>query len=102
VKLEDHPTVRRLLGGVEDGENQQPAKTALNGAWLRRLARDCGADDAGLVEISRAGSSRNARKFSEAPRSLLSFVLRMAREPVRGAPQSVANLGGAQLYDTRN
>jgi hypothetical protein len=55
VKLKDHPTVRRLLGRVEDSENERPAETALNGAWLRRLALDCGANDAGLVEISRPG-----------------------------------------------
>jgi hypothetical protein len=31
---------RRLSGRVQRAEKQQPAETELNGAWLRRLARD--------------------------------------------------------------
>jgi ferredoxin len=53
MNLEDHPTVRRLSRQVQGIENQQPAGTMLDGSWLRRLALDCGADDAGLVEIAR-------------------------------------------------
>src|SRR5262249_51966711 len=52
VKLEDHPTVRRLSEQVKGGENEQRAETMLNGTRLRRLAFDCGADDASLVEIA--------------------------------------------------
>jgi ferredoxin-NADP reductase/Fe-S-cluster-containing hydrogenase component 2 len=62
---------------------------------LRRLAVDHGADDSGLVEIERAGlEPQRAEILRNYPwtRSLLSFVVRMAREPVRGAPRSVANL----------
>ncbi len=53
MNLEDHPTVRRLSRHVQEVENQQPTTTRLDGAWLRRLAVDCGADDAGLVDIAR-------------------------------------------------
>src|SRR5258706_2925928 len=62
---------------------------------LRRLALDRGADDSGLVEIERAGlGPQRAEILRNYPwtRSLLSFVVRMAREPVRGTPRSVANL----------
>jgi hypothetical protein len=52
MKLEDHPTVRRLSAA---GEEQQAATTTLDGAWLRRLALDCGAHDSGLVELARPG-----------------------------------------------
>jgi len=55
VKLEDHPTVRRLSEQVKGGENEQRAETMLNGTRFRRLALDCGADDAGLVEIAHRG-----------------------------------------------
>ena len=67
----------------------------LDAAWLRRLALDCGADDAGLVEIARPGLDPQR---DEIPRnypwtkSLLSFVVRMAREPCAARPRSVANL----------
>jgi len=95
MKLEDHPTVRRLAREVQGVENQQPAEAMLDGAWLRCLALDCGADDAGLVEIARPGLDPQRDEILRNypwTKSLLSFVLRMAREPVRGAPRSVANL----------
>jgi ferredoxin-NADP reductase/ferredoxin len=94
MNLEDHPTVRRLSrqgGGVEP----HPREKTLDGALLRRLALDCGAEDSGLVEIGRAGlDPQRAGILENYPWtvSLLSFVVRMAREPVRGAPRSVANL----------
>jgi Fe-S-cluster-containing hydrogenase component 2 len=62
---------------------------------LRRLALDCGADDVGLVEIARPGLSPQRDEILRNypwTKSLLSIVVRMAREPVRGAPRSVANL----------
>jgi ferredoxin-NADP reductase/Fe-S-cluster-containing hydrogenase component 2 len=95
MNLEDHPTVRRVSGGVKAAENQPPVQTTLDGAWLRRLALDCGADDVGLVEIMRPGlDSQREEILRNYPwsKSLLSIVLRMAREPVRGSPRSVANL----------
>jgi epoxyqueuosine reductase QueG len=95
MKLEDHPTVRRLSGRIQGAEEQQQAETVLDGAWLRRLARDCGADDAGLVEISRPGLDPQREEILRNypwTKSLLSLAVRMAREPVRGAPRSVANL----------
>jgi hypothetical protein len=95
MKLEDHPTVRRLSERIQGTERREQAETVLDGAWLRRLALDCGADDAGLVEIARPGlDSQRDEILRNYPwtKSLLSFVLHMAREPVRGAPRSVANL----------
>ena len=95
MKLEDHPTVRRRAERGEGTEDKQVAETTLEGAWLRRLAMDCGADDAGLVEIGRpALEPQRDEILRNYPwtRSLLSLVVRMAREPVRGAPRSVANL----------
>src|SRR5262245_20457978 len=92
MKLEEHPTVRRLLVSGQDAPSAPPN---LEGAWLRQLARDCGAHDVGLVELARPGlDSQRDEILRNYPwtRSLLSFVVRMAREPVRGAPRSVANL----------
>src|SRR5262245_16862024 len=91
MKLEDHPTVRRLSS--EPGK--QAVLLSLHGDWLRHLALECGAHDVGLVELARPGldSQRDdiLRNY-QWTKSLLSFVVRMAREPVRGAPRSVANL----------
>jgi ferredoxin-NADP reductase/Fe-S-cluster-containing hydrogenase component 2 len=95
MKLEDHPTVRALGRKDEGTESKQAVKGRLDGAWLRHLAMDCGADDVGLVEIGRpALDPQRGEILRNYPwtRSLLSLVLRMAREPVRGAPRSVANL----------
>jgi ferredoxin-NADP reductase/Fe-S-cluster-containing hydrogenase component 2 len=95
VNLEDHPTVRRVSEQLAGIGNQFRAETMLDGAWLRHLALDCGADDAGLVEISRPGLDPQRDEILRNypwTKCLLSLVVRMAREPVRGAPRSVANL----------
>ena len=95
MKLEEHPTVRRLVGRAEGVEDEQGAVATLEGAWLRRLAKECGADDVGLVELSRSGLDLQRDEILRNypwTKSLLSLVVRMAREPVRGAPRSVANL----------
>jgi ferredoxin-NADP reductase/Fe-S-cluster-containing hydrogenase component 2 len=96
MMLQDHPTVRRLSnqGRGVDGGGQKP-ETVIEGNWLRQLATACGAHDVGLVEIARPGlDSQREEILGNYPwtKSLLSFVCRMAREPVRGAPRSVANL----------
>jgi hypothetical protein len=89
MPFDSHPTVRRVAARVHD----TPAM--LEGAWLRRLAMECGADDVGLVDLARpALDPQREEILANYPwtRSLLSFVVRMARAPVRGAPRSVANL----------
>ena len=52
MKLAEHPTVQRFHG--RNGEQHEASEpTKLDAAWLRQLCLDSGADDAGLVEISR-------------------------------------------------
>jgi ferredoxin len=95
MNLAEHPTVRRFH--ESHGERPGPAEPPkpLDAAWLRQLCLDCGADDAGLVEISRpALDDQRAdilRAFPPA-KTLLSFVYRMNREPIRSPARSVANL----------
>ncbi len=95
MNLAEHPTVRRFH--ESHGEHPGPTATPkpLDAVWLRQLCLDCGADDAGLVEISRpALDDQRAdilRAFSPT-RTLLSFVCRMNREPIRSPARSVANL----------
>ncbi|WP_232020520.1 2Fe-2S iron-sulfur cluster-binding protein [Methylocaldum marinum] len=67
----------------------------LQGDWLKSLALECGADDAGLVDIDRdAMAPQRAEIFQHYPwtKTLLSYVVRMSREPIRSTARSVANL----------
>jgi ferredoxin-NADP reductase/ferredoxin len=94
MKLEEHPTVKRLRPPAH-ATAAASAATPMSPAELRQIAFDCGAEDVGLVEIARPGlASQRDEIVRNYPwtRTLLSFVVRMAREPVRGAPRSVANL----------
>src|SRR5437879_13607457 len=93
MKLAEHPTVRRFRESNHPG-NAEPPKP-LDAAWLRQLCLDCGADDAGLVEISRAALNNqrdDILHYFPPAKTLLSFVCRMNREPIRSSARSVANL----------
>jgi ferredoxin-NADP reductase/Fe-S-cluster-containing hydrogenase component 2 len=92
MNLEDHPTVKRLRPLARPETRPAPA---IDAAGLRQLALDCGAEDSGLVEIDRPSLDPQRDEILRNypwTRTLLSFVVRMAREPLRGAPRSVANL----------
>ncbi|MBS1212794.1 MAG: 4Fe-4S binding domain protein [Proteobacteria bacterium] len=93
MNLDEHPTVRHKRAV----KSALPTKTTepLDADWLRQLARDCGADDAGLVEIGRpALDPQRAEILRHYPwtRTLLSVLVRMTREPVRSPARSVANV----------
>lgn len=105
MKLADHPTVRRIRerGGVEvaDSGSAEP----LDAKWLRDLALNCGADDAGLIEIGRAALDEQRNeilRFFPRTRTLLSFVCRMNREPIRSPARSISNLEFHGTYDHAN
>jgi len=89
----DHPTVR--LFHESQANRAADALQPVDASWLRQLSLECGADDAGLVEISRpALDDQRAdilRAFPPA-KALVSFVCRMSREPIRSPARSVANL----------
>jgi ferredoxin-NADP reductase/Fe-S-cluster-containing hydrogenase component 2 len=94
MQLEDHPTVKRM-GSTANAKTGALSPRQMNAAALRQLALDCGAHDAALVEIARPGLDPQRDEILHNypwTKTLLSFVVRMAREPVRGAPRSVANL----------
>jgi ferredoxin len=103
MNLAEHPTVRRFREGDRPDHSQPPK--ALDTAWLRQLCLDCGADDAGLVEISRpALDDQRAdilRHFPHA-KTLLSFVCRMNRGPIRSPARSASNLEFHASYDHSN
>src|SRR5438132_4525868 len=94
MKLADHPTVKAFY----EKAAQAPAPsvpTKLDADWLRRLCREAGADDVGLVEISRPALDNqrdDILRYFPPAKTLLSFVCRMNREPIRSSARSVANL----------
>src|SRR6202171_6501432 len=95
MQLAEHPTVRHFHEC--QGERPGPADPAkpLDAAWLRKLCLDCGADDAGLVEINRPALDNQRADILQAfppTKTLLSFVCRMNREPIRSPARSVAKL----------
>lgn len=74
---------------------QSHPSTRIDADRLRRLALDCGADDAGLVEIGRPAlddQRADILKFFPKTKTLLAVVCRMNREPIRNPARSVANL----------
>jgi ferredoxin len=94
MKLADHPTVRRVREN-RDASARSGSHEVLDADWLKGLARDCGAHDAGLVEIGRPeldDERADILGFFPHAKTLLSFVRRMNREPIRSPARSVANL----------
>jgi ferredoxin len=94
MKLADHPTVKAFYERAAAAP-ASAAPTPLDADWLRQLCRDAGAADVGLVEIGRPAlddQRDDILSFFPAAKTLVSFVCRMNREPIRNPARSVANL----------
>src|SRR3954447_12146416 len=92
MKLEDHPTVRRIR--LKTIDSAPPRKEPLDARWLKQLVLDAGADDVGFVEIGRAALDEQREDILKAfPRTktLISLVVRMNREAIRTPARSVSN-----------
>jgi Fe-S-cluster-containing hydrogenase component 2 len=104
MNLAEHPTVRRF----QESRGERPGLAGpqpLDAAWLRQLCLDCGADDAGLVEISRPaldGQRDDILRYFPPARTLLSFVCRMNQGPIRSPARSASNLEFHASYDHAN
>src|SRR3989304_8084166 len=94
LKLEEHPTVRRCNEKLrKDARPSPPPK--LDVEWLRTLCLEAGANDVGFVEIDRpeiADEREDILTLFPYTKTLVSFVCRMNREPIRSPARSVANL----------
>lgn len=92
MKLADHPTVREYR---QAGAAPPSPPTLLEYEELRASCLAAGADDVGFVPIDHADIADQRadieRVFPHA-KALISFVLRMNREPIRSPARSVANL----------
>jgi ferredoxin len=92
--LSEHPSVKRFRERA-GSTTMQTGPTTLDAGWLRQLCLDAGADDVGFVEIDRPelGDERtDIVRFFPRTRTLISFILRMNREPIRSPARSVANV----------
>jgi len=101
MNLAEHPTVERFH---EQG-SRTAAPSVLDAAWLRKLCLDSGADDAGLVDIDRpalANQQEDIRRYFPPTKTLISFVCRMNREPIKSTARSVANLEFHHTGDSVN
>jgi Fe-S-cluster-containing hydrogenase component 2 len=92
--LSEHPTVKWFQERV-DAATVQATPLSLDAEWLRLLCLEAGADDVGFVEIDRpelADQRADILSFFPCTKTLISFVRRMNREPIRSAARSIANL----------
>jgi ferredoxin/putative sterol carrier protein len=93
IKLEEHPTVLSF----RERAAAQPAPTEppeLDADWLRQLCLEAGADDVGLVELDRpeiVDQREEILAVFPGTKTLISYVCRMNREPVRSPARSIAN-----------
>ena len=93
MKLDEHPTVKRIR--QQETNIVEEDTPALDAVWLRQLVLDAGADDVGFVQINRPELDDQRDDILRAfPRTktLISYVVRMNREPIRTPARSVANL----------
>lgn len=94
AKLDDHPAVRRYRERMEETQ-PVPAPSLVDSDWLKSLCLNAGADDVGFVGIDRSELSDqrdDILRFFPQTRTLISFVCRMNREPIRRPDRSVANV----------
>src|SRR4030095_6403840 len=97
ASLSEHPTVKRFyeLKGAAGAHSLTDGSTVsrLDAEWLRKFCLEAGADDVGFVEINRPeldAEREDILRFFPHTKSLISFVLRMNREPIRHPARSVA------------
>lgn len=94
VRLSEHATVKRYY---ENGQGDLTSRRVprLDTERLRRICRKAGADDVGFIEIDRAEiADQRGDILAHFPstKTLISFVCRLTREPIRSPARSVANL----------
>ena len=91
------PTVLAELDSSHERDQETTAERPqpLDASWLRQLVLDAGADDVGFVQIDRTelvDQRDDILKAFPGTRTLISFVVRMNRAPIRTPARSVANL----------
>jgi hypothetical protein len=104
MNLDNHPTVIEMRRR-NAGETTVREPTLLDADLLKKICLEAGADDVGLVEIDRPELVEERVNidavFSQA-KTLVSFVCRMNRDPIRSPARSIANLEFHQTTDRVN
>jgi Fe-S-cluster-containing hydrogenase component 2 len=93
-KMEQHPTVQQFRAREAQGLISLEPYCTPDAAWLRQLCLDAGADDVGFVAIDRPeldDQREEIRSILPSTRTLVSFVCRMNRDPIRVPARSIAN-----------
>ena len=89
----EHPSIKRFRERSAGAMSSLPV--VLDAQELRETVLKAGADDVGFVEIDRvelATERDDILRFFPHTKSLVSFVVRMNREPIHNPARSVANL----------
>src|SRR5215813_1237476 len=92
-QLADHPSVKRFRERAAASPPGPPPVLAAQ--ELREMCLAAGADDVGFVDCGRAELGRerdDILRFFPHTKSLISFVVRLNREPIHNPARSVANL----------
>lgn len=93
AQLSEHPSVKRFRAQAADSAPQPMA--TLDAQELRDLCLKAGADDVGFVDVDRpelAKDREDIMRFFPHTKALISFVMRMNREPIHSPARSVANV----------
>jgi Fe-S-cluster-containing hydrogenase component 2 len=93
TQLSEHPSVKRFRDRAAASVTGPPP--TLDAQELRDLCLAAGADDVGFVAVDRselADQRHDILSFFPHTKSLISFVLRMNREPIHNPARSVANV----------
>ena len=102
MNIESHPTVVKLRGRTATVSDEALPATADE---IKRLCRQCGCDDVGIVSIDRPeldDQREDILRFAPWTRTLVSIVCRMHREPIRSVGRSMANLEFHHVGDEVN
>src|SRR5499433_3195754 len=89
----EHPSIKRFRERSAGAKSSLPV--VLDAQEVRETVLKAGADDVGFVEIDRAelaAERDDILRFFPHTKSLVSFVVRMNREPIDNPARSVANL----------
>ena len=93
AQLSEHPSVKKFRAQAADSAPQPMA--TLDAHELRDLCLRAGADDVGFVDVDRPELEKDREdimRFFPHTKALVSFVIRMNREPIHSPARSVANV----------
>lgn len=97
-QFNEHPTVRNY----NLHKNQKTETMVLDGTWLRDLCFKLGVDDVGFISINRSelnDQREEIKSLFPKAKTLISFVCKMNREPIRSPARSIANIEFHHVHD---